>query len=267
MLRPLPAERPEPLYWGLDSLGGGDVKLLAAHMALLTDASPNGDWLWLFNHAVRTVDVMGIVIGVDVKTAHVKFTLDDGTGLIDCIAWGGSDEASSRPMQPPLGALVRTLGRPSTFRGTRQVTADRYWIEPDPMAECWHWLRASQLWRDCYSRPFRVPAGAVEPKNSPAAAASSSGAAAPPVCLAALLEAASRAAAAAASPGDGVCQDDITRAGGDALRRCGAAAIRRGLDQVCRNASSRVEPIRPSSLFTAARERRAPLPRAAARRG
>ena len=84
--------RPDSLLWGLDPLFSVPVRLIARHLAALPSATADGDVCWLFDHPVRHVDVMGTVISVDPRNPlpderRVSFTLDDGTGLVECVQW------------------------------------------------------------------------------------------------------------------------------------------------------------------------------------
>lgn len=118
--------------------------------------------VFLHGHAVRFFEVAGVIVSLDPRSPEsaerIKFTLDDGTGLIECVVWQGTDVSHS-VVALQLGAAVRCQGRVGRFRGTRQLTVDSFWPEPDCMAECWHWVEARKLWRAAYIKPFRVPQG------------------------------------------------------------------------------------------------------------
>lgn len=155
-LLPRPPTAPRPRFWGLDGCAKADVRLLAAHLNALPDATKDGGWCFLNNHPISRVELLGIVISVDPKPERLLYTLDDGSGLIDCISWGVNS------LVPAIGTLLHVLGSLSRFRGARQVRVERHWAETDPMAECYHWLRARQLWCEVYSQPFRIPDKALE---------------------------------------------------------------------------------------------------------
>ena len=164
--------RLERELWALDPLFSVPVKIVAAQLAALPDATANGTVCWLGpNHPVRSVDVVGVVISVDprqplLSDSKVKFTLDDSTGLIECVQWlngiGGSDRRALLARHQ-MGAVLHVQGRLGRFRQVRQVTVDRAWAEDDLLAEALHWSQARTLWKDCYSRPFeRPPAHVVD---------------------------------------------------------------------------------------------------------
>ena len=166
---------PAMKYWALDPLFCAHVKLLAAHLSVLraADQAPDGDVVWLSNHPIRYVDIVGVCISVDPKHAvpghdtRISFTLDDGSGLAECVCWLNDDGdrhsnwpsiAAKRQLvsQCRLGTVLHVLGKLSHFRGQRQVVVERCWPETDLLAEAMHWARCQALWRDCYSTMFRV---------------------------------------------------------------------------------------------------------------
>jgi hypothetical protein len=157
------AWRPPVEFWGCDPVWRSSVKILAAHLDRLPWAA-EGDVCWLNNHPIRDVDIVGIVVGLDPSQpreaeAKVRMTLDDGSGLVECIWWAsGSAEHRAQLLGTlRLGCLVHVLGRIGRFREQRQVSVHQLWLEIDPAAEMYHWLRARELWRTVYSKPFHKP--------------------------------------------------------------------------------------------------------------
>ena len=163
--------RTDVCHWGADRVTSAPVRLLA-HLLRLPE-SGTGDVLWLRNHPVRLFDVMGVVVGPRAPSLancgeRVTFTLDDSTGLVECVLWlhewsGGEPAERPRPQAEVaaeldalrLGALVHVHGTFSRFRDSRQLSVERLWREADPNAECVHGLRCRELWRKCYSVDFR----------------------------------------------------------------------------------------------------------------
>ena len=169
-----PATRPESDFWPADPLHKAPVVLLARHLEALPDAAPNGDVVWLNNHPVRLVDAAGLIVMVDPKNpiladTRVSFTLDDGTGFFECVHWRHDDDPPELWRQAlaiyRLGRYVHALGRLRRFRGKRQITVQSSWADDDPQAECLRWVRAGQLWNECYRRPFRIPHHCLEWKQ------------------------------------------------------------------------------------------------------
>jgi hypothetical protein len=177
-----PDHRPEPRFWALDPLFSAHVKLLGSQLAALPAATeaPEGDVVWLLNHPIRYLDAVGVCVSVDPKhpvpghDLRLSFTLDDGSGLIECVCWLREQPATAQRQlisQCRLGAVLHVLGRLGAYREQRQVTVDRCWVETDPLAEAMHWARARALWHECYSISFRVPSQAMQHQEHEQAAA------------------------------------------------------------------------------------------------
>jgi hypothetical protein len=161
-------QRDEPKFWPLDPLYDTPVVLLAQHLNALPQAelARSGEVCWLYNHPIRYVKVGGLVIGVDPKHPHasdtrVSVTLDDGTGLIECVHWKGesdTDDAWRHTISIYKHArYVQVHGKLGRFRQARQLVVQHAWAIDDPQAESLHWLEAATLWNECYQDKFRRP--------------------------------------------------------------------------------------------------------------
>jgi len=143
----------------------------SSHFCALNDASDDGDVCVLCGHAVRFFDLMGIIISVDPRKPStsdscIKFTIDDSTALVDCVVWNKQDPYADHKFACLcLGNLLHVHGRVSRFRGKRQLTVDRFWLEDNSMAECLHWIEARELWHSVYSHPLRLPAQLASSSN------------------------------------------------------------------------------------------------------
>ena len=146
--------------WGATPLWEAHVKLVGAQFNAMPDATSKGDVAWLGHpdspHPVRFAHLVGVVVSVDVKTQYVHFTLDDATGLVECVQWARRN-ATSPPQPPKLGASLHVQGRLGRFRNVRQLTADRVWDERDPLGEAMHSLEAWRLWKEVYYHRLRLP--------------------------------------------------------------------------------------------------------------
>ena len=111
-----PSQRPALSTWGLDPLWDAHVKLLAVQLGRLVaaDEAADGTVVWLGNHPVRSVELVGVAIGVETRTIRATgkdfytITLDDSTGLVECKLFDGPP--------PPQGALLHVLGKVGHWR-------------------------------------------------------------------------------------------------------------------------------------------------------
>ena len=87
---PPPSER-----WGLDPLFWCHVKLAVAEVvgdnpALVPAEGTNGAVHFYRNRPTRKCEMMGHVVTLNVRDNKTFFTLDDGTGCIECVVWMNS---------------------------------------------------------------------------------------------------------------------------------------------------------------------------------
>ncbi|TFK49116.1 hypothetical protein OE88DRAFT_1809977 [Heliocybe sulcata] len=163
--------------------------------------SKEHDFFWLGNFPCRTVELLGILVGVQVYEKRVIYTLDDGTSTIDCVhrpepppvppsptkpksSLKGKEKSDPyrRPSSPkadkeehlclfpePLepvgqvGATVRVVGRVFTKYNSRQIHAGHIDVCIPRNDEMRHWAQVLVLHREKYSRsdPFVIPAPSV----------------------------------------------------------------------------------------------------------
>ncbi|KAI0806172.1 hypothetical protein BC629DRAFT_1148825 [Irpex lacteus] len=154
------------------------------------------DYFWLGNVPCRSVLIYGMVVGVQVYEQRVVYTIDDGTGKIDCnlreaksqntIAKGkGNDspkkqhapsasrsnpQASSSKAPPTLmtlptppvpiaavGDIVRATGRVLQRRDARLINLDNLTICRNATEEPLHWLSVLNLHETWYNSPTTSP--------------------------------------------------------------------------------------------------------------
>ncbi|GAB2282347.1 hypothetical protein Dimus_016892 [Dionaea muscipula] len=118
---------------------------------------------------ISRVEALGIVVSRDLKPdKFLKFSIDDGTGVIQCILWLNQSSSPYFSRRCPsdvrliaqmanmfssrvqLGVTVRVRGKLVGFRGSVQVTVDDVVVEPDPNSEILHWLDCVRLARKHY---------------------------------------------------------------------------------------------------------------------
>ncbi|KAF8155771.1 hypothetical protein B0H34DRAFT_798891 [Crassisporium funariophilum] len=148
------------------------------------------DFFWLGRIPCRTVNVVGIVVGVQVYEKRILYTVDDGTSVIDCAqshrlqpksptkpksAISGYEQL--KRLEPPLlpipiagvGRFVRLVGKIRSVHDSRQIVVDT--IECScPNDELIHARAVRQLHRTSYSlqEPFLIPRQIYQPAvNTP----------------------------------------------------------------------------------------------------
>ncbi|TPX45468.1 hypothetical protein SeMB42_g03699 [Synchytrium endobioticum] len=145
----------DPLLWTHARLFVSDLlRIITKHDTL------QGIW-WYHTHPIKKVQVSGIVAGREERVGRYRtILLDDGTGVIPCVQWtqdtnGYTPHANRCPLS--LGSLVRVRGRITEFRGSRQITVDEMFLEPNVNYEYLRWLEVVDLKQSIYDKPFQPP--------------------------------------------------------------------------------------------------------------
>ncbi|KAI4328426.1 hypothetical protein L6164_020783 [Bauhinia variegata] len=153
------------------------VKLLAFDLLSLTQTpSPSSSAsnpvisFSLRGIPISRAETLGTVTYREYKPCKfLKFSIDDGTGLVNCILWLNQLTSAyfARRRSPPdvrliaesaahfadlikLGVVARVRGKLTNYRGTVQITVSDVFIERDPNAEILHWLDCINLASKCY---------------------------------------------------------------------------------------------------------------------
>jgi len=85
------------VLWGLDPLFKSYVKLLISQIHSLDSFDDlRGTWK-LFCHPIARVDIVGYLVAFKIKNNMVRFTVDDGSGVIVCPWW--FQRVGSMPLQ------------------------------------------------------------------------------------------------------------------------------------------------------------------------
>ncbi|KAF7809597.1 CST complex subunit STN1 [Senna tora] len=150
------------------------VKLLAFDLLSLSLSQTSSSSSSSFSRrgiSLSSAEALGIITSRDHKPyKFLRFTLDDGTGCVNCVLWLNhlSSPHVTRHHTPldasliaasaarfadlvHLGKLARVRGKISYFRGAVQITVSDVVIERDPNAEILHWLECINLARKCYN--------------------------------------------------------------------------------------------------------------------
>lgn len=108
---------------------------------------------------VRRVEVCGYVVEKRTrKDSKVIFTLDDGSGCVECVVWvqdsdaatgerlemfgiaSAQDGAAALADDIRIGSLARVQGKIRDWQGSRQINANSVQIDLDPNEELLFWL-------------------------------------------------------------------------------------------------------------------------------
>ncbi|CEF97487.1 OB-fold nucleic acid binding domain, AA-tRNA synthetase-type [Ostreococcus tauri] len=111
----------------------------------------------------RRVEVCGYVVERRTrKDSKVIFTLDDGTGCVECVVWmqdgdaatgersdlfgiaSAADGAAALAKEIRVGSLARVQGVVRHWRGHRQINTKSVQIDLDPNQECLFWLDVTE---------------------------------------------------------------------------------------------------------------------------
>ncbi|KAF8067904.1 hypothetical protein FPV67DRAFT_1494163 [Lyophyllum atratum] len=148
-------------------------------------------FFWLGRVPCRTVRIVGLVVGVQIYETRIRYTVDDGTAVVDCLhrqslpAQSPTKKSQIHPKmtryqaKPPLPALkpVARVGLPVCVVGrvvrkyeTREIVVNSIARCPSDNDEPRHWLEVHRLHKSHYtaSTPFRIPAttmAASEPSS------------------------------------------------------------------------------------------------------
>ncbi|KAG2064303.1 hypothetical protein BDR04DRAFT_280207 [Suillus decipiens] len=140
------------------------------------------DFYWLGHIPCRTVNIVGIVVGIQDYEKRTLYTIDDSTAVIECVLRHHSPpkaptnadanrsvqkskwEATSPPPPPTpvtaIGYPVQVIGKVVRFHDTRQIIVES--IEPcQSTNDQWkHWKVVVELHKSKYSvpKPFEIPA-------------------------------------------------------------------------------------------------------------
>ena len=171
---PPPSSSPTPLpppplpthLWGLDPLYFSHVKLFISHLLLLPRTVDPPTFL-LSSHPLTSVELVGVIVGVDRRERWVGYLVDDSTGVVQCKVWGGEggeekgwgwmeggEEGDGERLG--LGVVVRVMGRVVEWRGEREVNVSCIRVERDEGAEMLHWMECIRLYEDVYSQESAI---------------------------------------------------------------------------------------------------------------
>ncbi|GLB39221.1 hypothetical protein LshimejAT787_0603830 [Lyophyllum shimeji] len=140
----------------------------------------DANFFWLGRVPCRTVRIVGLVVGVQVYEKRIRYTVDDGTAVVDCLhrqllppktpskkSQANTQGTKSQTTPPPedpkpvarVGRPVCVVGRVVRKYETREIVVDSIVACPSANDEPRHWLEVLQLHKSHYSASasFRIP--------------------------------------------------------------------------------------------------------------
>ncbi|KII87869.1 hypothetical protein PLICRDRAFT_112232 [Plicaturopsis crispa FD-325 SS-3] len=147
--------------------------------AMQDNARKDGDFFWLKSVPCRNVKLVGMVVGVAEWEKRIVYSIDDGTGVIDCFqrhqvpppspkkARPTKEKTAAACHEPPVlpvplaavGDSVRIVGKVTRWHDSKQIAVEHIEICQSLNEEPLHWRTVLALHESSYSRPgpFVVP--------------------------------------------------------------------------------------------------------------
>ena len=188
------------IYFGTDPLWQSYRKVFCQTLKQSITRVQTGNVIafYLCNRPVSKVEIMGIVLGVEIKDSKVTMFVDDGTAVVRCIKYTYSNQIAKRKSQvhtfqglrdqgykilvvPENGDLVLVCGilaiQETNYDPYEHIITNiRIEVLTDPNAELLHWTSAMLLYESAYQKEFELPStgSMVLPLSSSSSSSSSS---------------------------------------------------------------------------------------------
>nr|GAT54449.1 predicted protein [Mycena chlorophos] len=128
------------------------------------------EFYWIGRVPCRTVRLIGIVVGVQIYESRIAYSVDDGTGVIECQERPVPTKGDTNELEASvsLGQTVVVVGRISPSRESRKILADSIAGCRSPSEEPRHWLAVRDLHASHYSldEPFVIPERPPPPSST-----------------------------------------------------------------------------------------------------
>ncbi|RDB27602.1 hypothetical protein Hypma_003827 [Hypsizygus marmoreus] len=139
------------------------------------NAGKETDFFWLERVPCRTARIIGLIVGVQIYEKRIRYTVDDGTAVIDCLHRQQPSPKSptkkppsktDTPAAPPppkpvarIGSVACVVGRVVKKYGTRELIIDSIVPSKSPNDEPNHWREVRALHKSHYglTTPFTIP--------------------------------------------------------------------------------------------------------------
>ncbi|KDR78405.1 hypothetical protein GALMADRAFT_155343 [Galerina marginata CBS 339.88] len=124
------------------------------------------EFFWLGSVPCSFVKLVGMIVGVQVYEKRIMYTVDDGTGVIDCSHKPAHQTLAFQRTEPPLplkpigkvGNFVQVTGRVQLMPNSRQISVKDMELCSSANDELAHTRTVRHLHRTSYSRtePFTI---------------------------------------------------------------------------------------------------------------
>ena len=191
------------IYFGTDPLWQSYRKVFCQTLKQSITRVQTGNVIafYLCNRPVSKVEIMGIVLGVEIKDSKVTMFVDDGTAVVRCVKYTYANQIAKQKSQvntfqglrdqgykilvvPDNGDLVLVCGilaiQETNYDPYEHIITNiRIEVLTDPNAELLHWTSAMLLYESAYQKQFELPStGSMILPSSSSSSSSSSAAAA-----------------------------------------------------------------------------------------
>ncbi|KAG0079846.1 CST complex subunit STN1 [Linnemannia elongata] len=152
--------------WGLDPLLHVPFQLMIFQVHALVPVPACEGVYSHHGHPVGMVEIMGVIQSVNRALKYISYTVDDGTGAIQCVMWIPDNHLMVQDTNSiqglkmfSLGDVVRVKGYLEAFRDSMQIDVQPGCIVgyEDPNAETLFRLQVLNLERNVYSKPVELP--------------------------------------------------------------------------------------------------------------
>lgn len=96
---------------------------------------------------MKKIEFVGVITRVDGSVTKNNYTIDDGTGFIECIYWNRGDV--EKPAFKTCD-LIKVVGTINEYKGQTQLTVRSIQKLKDINSESLSWLERVALRRDVY---------------------------------------------------------------------------------------------------------------------
>lgn len=112
-----------------------------------------GTFNLLNKHCITKCHVLGIIVSVEDWNTKTTITLDDGTGVIQCILWNNHEKKKHFRKFCKLGESVHIFGKLSIYKNTfKQIVISRIVPSENIDSECMFYLQVLKNMKTVYNQ-------------------------------------------------------------------------------------------------------------------